>query len=598
MRNLAGIRVAHEFDLPFEHGVDELWSLVSDTQRVNELAGNPKYDVYEVAHEKSAAIDVFGRLRFPGFKIEWQEVTPNWIENRWFEQQRRFLGGPLISLGAEMEIIRDGERCYCHARLTVASRYWLGRFIALRVAHRVERSLRTMIAEANRGLDTKQPIEHTATVRVPSAAKARAKRLAQKIESTPYGHGLAHQLVEYLLTAQEVDLWTLRPLALARRWGVAERPMVELCLQAVRAGLLESRWDLLCPRCRLAKADVVRMDALPDGAHCESCNIDYKTDFARNVELAFSPAAAIRPVEYGFFCRSGPVVTPHIKGQITLAPGESKSVPISFSLGEYRLRTLEAGPEVDLAWHAGGFPRVQVTNDTIGVGNACEAGQLDLANAGTESRTVIVEDQSWRREILTAQRVTTFQAFRDLFSEQVIRPGDEIAISTITFMFSDLAGSTALFERVGDAKAYQLVREHFALLARVVREHNGTIVKTIGDGIHAAFNTPDDAFEAAVAAQRSVMKPSDGEVELAIRIGLHNGSSISVTLNGRIDYYGSAVNLAARLEGQGNGGQITMSAAFVDDPAVQGLLPAFEVSQRQVELKGFEEPVTIFQISP
>ena len=86
-------------------------------------------------------------------------------------------------------------------------------------------------------------------------------------------------------------------------------------------------------------------------------------------------------------------------------------------------------------------------------------------------------------------------------------------------------------------------------LAKVVREHNGTIVKTIGDGIHAAFSAPEDALAAAIAAHRSVAEELDppAGTDVAIRIGLHTGSSISVTLNERLDYYGSAVNLAARL---------------------------------------------------
>src|SRR3546814_11988184 len=67
-------------------------------------------------------------------------------------------------------------------------------------------------------------------------------------------HGLARRLADLVLSGQEVDLWHIRPLKLARDWGVGQRQAIELCLQAVKAGLLDLRWDILCPRCRVAKA--------------------------------------------------------------------------------------------------------------------------------------------------------------------------------------------------------------------------------------------------------------------------------------------------------------------------------------------------------
>ena len=100
--------------------------------------------------------------------------------------------------------------------------------------------------------------------------------------------------------------------------------------------------------------------------------------------------------------------------------------------------------------------------------------------------------------------MATLQAFRDLFSTEVLRPGDEVAIGRVTLLFSDLKGSTALYEAVGDAAAYHLVRAHFAYLAAIVREHDGAIVKTIGDAVMAAFHEPLQALRAAIAMQERV----------------------------------------------------------------------------------------------
>ena len=133
--------------------------------------------------------------------------------------------------------------------------------------------------------------------------------------------------------AQEVDLWQIRPLKLARDWGIEARTAIELCLQAVTNGLLELHWDLLCPRCRVPKASVVALDQLPTGAHCSSCNIDYERDFSRNVEASFRPTAAVRPIVGGQYCLFGPMSTPHIKVHVTLAAGQSRDLPADLGDG-------------------------------------------------------------------------------------------------------------------------------------------------------------------------------------------------------------------------------------------------------------------------
>jgi class 3 adenylate cyclase len=144
------------------------------------------------------------------------------------------------------------------------------------------------------------------------------------------------------------------------------------------------------------------------------------------------------------------------------------------------------------------------------------------------------------------------------------------------------------------------VREHYAILGEVVRKHDGSIVKTRGDGIHAAFLTPDAALLASIEMQQSIERFNDEKSNdpITIRIGINSGSSISVNLNDRLDYYGKTVNLAARLEGEGEAGDITMSREFVEDPAVAEILRGYELRESEAMFKGFKEPLSVFQIAP
>src|SRR3546814_1894767 len=125
--------------------------------------------------------------------------------------------------------------------------------------------------------------------------------MVARIEASGNGHGHARRLADWIIAGPEVDLLRIRPLVLARRWDAPPRHLVELCLQAVREGLLTLRWDLLCQRCRGAKIGTGELDRLPSGAHCDTCNIGYDRDVSRNVELTFQPAAAIRVVPAGEF---------------------------------------------------------------------------------------------------------------------------------------------------------------------------------------------------------------------------------------------------------------------------------------------------------
>ena len=166
-------------------------------------------------------------------------------------------------------------------------------------------------------------------------------------------------------------------------------------------------------------------------------------------------------------------------------------------------------------------------------------------------------------------------------------------------MFTDLKGSTALYERIGDPKAYALVREHFAILGKAVREHDGTIVKTIGDAIMAVYVNPADGLRSAMQIQTDIehFNQSSGKEPVIIKLGLHLGRCISVTLNNRLDYYGSAANKAARLEGQSTGGDIVLSPEFACDPEVAQLLDDLPVMEERAELKGFAEPIRFLRVS-
>jgi class 3 adenylate cyclase len=432
---------------------------------------------------------------------------------------------------------------------------------------------------------------------LPDGARERAAALAAEIDRSPYGNGLGRPLADRVLSAMATDLLPLKPKPLARELKVPQRAAIEGCLAGVRAGLLTMKWDLLCTNCRGPKLSAGALSELPRGAHCPSCNIDYDRDFEKNVELSFAPAPAVRPLLAGGYCLSGPMATPHVAVQLLLAPGETRTVKLDLPTGHYRLRTLHPGAHVDVDHdprHGGGaFPGLRITATGVEALPSADPGTVVFVNEAGFELAALIEDRTWTREALTAPEVISLQAFRDLFAAATLRPGDEAGVSQVALLFTDLQGSTALYERVGDAAAYNIVREHFALLAGIVRDHDGAVVKTIGDAVMASFGDPAEAVKAALAMQARI-----GAHDLVLKLGVHSGPSVVVTLNDRLDYFGSTVNMAARLQGQGSGGDIVLSRAVADDPAVKPLLTAVPSREESVPLKGFAEPISFVRLAP
>jgi class 3 adenylate cyclase len=170
-----------------------------------------------------------------------------------------------------------------------------------------------------------------------------------------------------------------------------------------------------------------------------------------------------------------------------------------------------------------------------------------------------------------------------------------LKITSLTFLFTDLKGSTALYESVGDIVAYDLVREHFRVLQEIVASEAGAVVKTIGDAVMATFPTPDRALAAALRMRDSVHNLKN---DLLIKIGIHEGPCLAVTVNDRLDYFGQTVNIAARVQSLADSRAIIATKSVVKNPQVSQMLEAskLKLTEQDTALRGVGDKVTVYQI--
>ena len=199
---------------------------------------------------------------------------------------------------------------------------------------------------------------------------------------------------------------------------------------------------------------------------------------------------------------------------------------------------------------------------------------------------------------LSGAEVLSNQTFLDLFDTETIVAGEGLAVRRLALLFTDLQGSTALYERIGDMKAFDLVRRHFGQLRESITGHSGALVKTIGDAVMASFIDPLDALRAALEMRTRIASfnvQAGGDL-IAIKIGLHAGACLAVTLNDRLDYFGQTVNIAARVQALAERDEIVVSDDVLAVDGAAELVAGLDVEATTVQLRGVGGEVRVHRI--
>ena len=313
--------------------------------------------------------------------------------------------------------------------------------------------------------------------------------------------------------------------------------------------------------------------------------------------------AAVRSVRINLeFCVGSPQRQPHVIFSQPISALKTLPVTARIEAGRYSLRAsgvrgagaLTAEPAGNAApvfrLTEFGWPYNEQTVATY--------VNLNLVNATEAPRTFSLERTAWSDQAATGGDVTSLQVFRDLFASEVLRPGEEISVGNVTLMFTDLRESTRLYRQIGDAPAFGRVREHFVTLERAVSAHGGAIVKTMGDSLMAAFQHPAAALRALREAQRLIS--AEVKQPLWLKAGIHRGPCIVVTLNDKLDYFGSTVNIAARLPEFSSGGEVIFSESVRTDPEAAAYLTEGSIgaglAHFQTTLKGYDEPFELWRL--
>jgi class 3 adenylate cyclase len=435
------------------------------------------------------------------------------------------------------------------------------------------------------------------------------------------------------------DLNRINVLAFADKHHLDEEKTIAAFLHAARIGAFDMTWNVLCPGCGGVLDTGATLKTVDQETYqCALCAAGYEPTLDEMVEVTFTVSPRVRrisahepdrlpPLEYyrQIFFSSGVDLPEDFEARfariqlemIELAPGEkaflSLHLPAQFVIifdpatHAAQFIDVKGEPTDERQTLSMVISKAHAVNETV----TLRPGPLRLMLENHTERRVIPNvcvagDElhdllGRRRAFLTAKRLLSNQSFRDIYRTDTLDVDQRLTITSLTFLFTDLRGSTALYERVGDLAAFDLVRAHFRVLHEIVAAETGAVVKTIGDAVMATFPSPDRAVAAALRMREAMLQlnAEHGSDDLLLKIGIHEGPCLAVNLNDRQDYFGQTVNIASRVQGLADPNVIMTTEAIVGDTHVSEILHDSGITSvsRMEELQGIAREVRIFALS-
>ena len=379
-----------------------IWELISDTDRLNVGAGYNAVKPTPIDGNQAARYLIHTRMG--GFNIAYEEEPYEWEYPHWFSIRRNMVKGPLRELQLRFDIKPTNTGSCVTLTLTLIPRLAFLRPIVAFVGPRELAKLSAEIARVD--LDTIQGKRQAMTRTKPLINE---KALGPGLEMlTAEGHAeVVKHLATFFREADTVSAMSMRPFALADAWGLDRTAVLRTLMRAAEIGLLELRWQIICPSCRVPSETVPTLREVGEHAACHLCEISFQASLDDAVELVFATSSAARHVGASPFCIGGPAHTPHVLAQAVIRANSDAVLTAPRNPGDYRL-FLRGGAECALRVTADGPPTVALNCDAV---NRTErvvtgpAAKITVTNTSEKSLHAKIEAESWAMQAASASDV-------------------------------------------------------------------------------------------------------------------------------------------------------------------------------------------------
>jgi class 3 adenylate cyclase len=471
--------------------------------------------------------------------------------------------------------------------------------------------------------------------------------LEQRLEALKAYSALSEVAVsilgEYIRNASDSQLFRINPIAFGAFCGLSEQEAIDLFIHSAKVGLFDFSYNLLCLACGGVTHSHYQLDEINnDDFYCAVCNMHLPTAIDDQVEVSFTISASIKKLDLNPSDNLENYLTYHfsaniekapellstrnnlIKGYIFIEPDKYEIITLngeahrSFQLASIEKNSScfihfdkqgkELAGSLEINIHpkgiapgelhvAEGVYSIRINNLTkFGVGIVLIAPDIEKIMAVLEKHPNVI------KPFFTAKMLLNNQRFRELFRIQQLSENLNLNVQNLTIVFTDLKGSTDMFDKAGDMYAHKIIQEHFKVLTDSVRKYSGAVIKTMGDAIMASFSSPLEGFMAALDMLQAINqlnhKIKDSHYKLGIKIGINSGPALAVLADERLDYFGQSVNIAARVQALANEGEIWITDSVFQTSNINHYIleQGYSYQKHYARLKGVGQETTVYKI--
>ncbi|HXE23340.1 MAG TPA: DUF5939 domain-containing protein [Roseiarcus sp.] len=464
------------------------------------------------------------------------------------------------------------------------------------------------------------------------------ERLARLESAKNWSPRVVSRLETLIRSGPDEAVFRINPIRFASERGIAESEAIDLFLHATLAGLVEMDWLLYCPACADVVANFRSLRRVHNHFHCHLCHTDYEATLDDYIAVTFTVQPSVRRIrfhdpeslpldEYVFTYRGTldgvtedgtpfmEMIRSGVRGLARVPPGRSERLAFDAAPGMLLGTVIDSDASFAVTVVGEQSAEAQAMRFAIRAnalepnGGSMTPGPVVIEALNETDDTAIFgvlqvpagakpHGAPAFRPFLSGKRLLMTQSFRDNFRSEVIRAAEGIAVRDVTLLFTDLKGSTALYDRIGDLNAYMQVQRHFERLLDVTIRRNGAVNKTIGDAVMAAFPTPVDAVAAALDMREAAeeLNRDRPHRDFILKIGIHRGAAIAVTLNDRLDYFGQTVNIASRVQNLARGDEVCLTEDVRNATGVEEALAPYAAHSAQAELRGVGQATPVYFI--
>ena len=545
----------YQYQWTLDAAVDQLWPLVADTNRFNQAIGLPKPS-FTVDHSNGER-RTFAEARFKGIKLRWQEFPFQWVRLRELSVLRIFQSGPFESVTSTIKLtpLRDGKTNVIH-QFQVTPRGFIGKilmpiqfqFATPRILDRVYRRLESIVGQVENRFACDMPFGKPI-----SLSKRQQKTLGSRLDGIAARLNDAHLVERFssaIGTISDAIAGRLQPIRLARQLGCSINAVLELCCLAVEVGILQLTWDVICPLCRVTVQNENSLKKIRQHIHCDSCNLDFKLDFANSIELIFKVHPDIRKIGTGQFCIGGPFHAPHVIAQNRVLPGTRKEFATPLLSGSYslkssghedtiRFQTSSNASNDQLSVNLGGIQqqaeKLRCATDQYSDQNTC----IKIDNPTNFDIWSRLENESDREDSLTAASASMHPLFAEMFPGELIRPDQLIEKSNLYMLCIQMLSFDSAFEQIGEVA----IRENWLILKDVFNNKSvETSPQCVISDTSAVFLFESLAIMLKAIERYCFAYPREATVErnqYGLAIGF--GEVISNERSNQAEYFGPAI---------------------------------------------------------